>query len=306
MAPRAVWKGYLKVAEIICPVALHTAASTSERIAFHTLNRATGNRIRRQFVDEESGKPVEPDDQIKGYEIAAGEYVEIDPEEIAAAVPESDKTLAVETFVELGQIDDVYFDRPYYLTPADRAALEAFVVIRDGMRKSGAVAIARAVLFRRMRSVLIRPDAEGLVATTLSFDYAVRPAREAFDPIPKLKIEGEMLQLAEHIIETKRGSFDPSEFQDRYEAALAELVKAKLEGRTFVPPQPRKVAKVVDLMAALRESAGVTEPAAKVAKVASKSGTSKPAAARAAKPGGKVAGGKAAGGKAAVPHRKAS
>ncbi|WEK51682.1 MAG: Ku protein [Candidatus Kaistia colombiensis] len=313
MAPRAVWKGYLKVAEIICPVALHTAASTSERIAFHTLNRATGNRIRRQFVDQDTGKPVESDDQIKGYEIAAGEYVEIDPEEIASAMPEGDKTLAVEAFVKLDQIDDVYFDRPYYLTPGDRAALEAFVLIRDGMRKSGAVAIARAVLFRRMRSVLIRPVEDGMVATTLAFDYAVRPAREAFDPIPKLKIEGEMLQLAEHIIDTKRGSFDPAAFQDRYEAALAELVKAKLEGRTFVPPQPRKADKVVDLMAALRESAGVTKPAAEAAKPAAKSGAAKPAARTGKAPAaGKTATGKATAGKAArgkgaaVPHRKAS
>lgn len=294
MAPRAVWKGYLKVAEIICPVALHTAASTSERIAFHTLNRATGNRIRRQFIDQDTGKPVEADDQIKGYEIAPGEYVEIDPEEIASAMPESDKTLAVEAFVLRDQIDDVYFDRPYYLTPGDKAALEAFVLIRDGMRKSGAAAIARAVLFRRMRSVLILPEEDGLVATTLSFDYAVRPAREAFDPIPKLKIEGEMLELAEHIIDTKRGSFDPTAFHDRYEAALADLVKAKLEGKTFAPPPPRKVDKVVDLMAALRESAGAMKSAEKAAKpAAAKTRTGKPSSAKPAP-------------KAATPRRKAS
>ena len=261
MAPRAVWKGFLKVAEIVCPVALHTAASTSDRITFHTLNRATGNRVRRHYVDQDTGKPVETEDQIKGYEIAAGEYVEIDPEEIAAAAPESDKTLAVETFVRFDDVDDVFFDRPYYLTPSDRAAEEAFGLIRDGMRKSHAAAIARAVLFRRMRSVLIRAEGNGLVATTLSFDYAVRPAREAFDGIPKLKIEGEMLELAQHIIQTKRGTFDPAAFDDRYEAALADLVKAKLEGKTFAPPPPRKADKVVDLMAALRESAGAMKAA---------------------------------------------
>ena len=261
MAPRAVWKGFLKVAEIVCPVALHTAASTSDRITFHTLNRATGNRVRRHYVDQDTGKPVETEDQIKGYEIAAGEYVEIDPEEIAAAAPESDKTLAVETFVRFDDVDDVFFDRPYYLTPSDRAAEEAFGLIRDGMRKSHAAAIARAVLFRRMRSVLIRAEGNGLVATTLSFDYAIRPAREAFDGIPKLKIEGEMLELAQHIIQTKRGTFDPAAFDDRYEAALADLVKAKLEGKTFAPPPPRKADKVVDLMAALRESAGAMKAA---------------------------------------------
>jgi DNA end-binding protein Ku len=293
MAPRAVWKGYLKVAEIICPVALHTAASTSERITFHTLNRNTGNRIRRQFVDQDTGKPVESEDQVKGYEVAAGEYVQIDAEEIASAQPDSDKTLAVETFVPADTIDDVYFDRPYYLTPADRPAQEAFALIRDGMRASGAVAIARAVLFRRMRSVLIRAEDNGMIATTLSFDYAVRPAREVFDDIPKLKIEGEMLELAEHIIATKRGSFDPAGFHDRYEAALAELVRAKLDGKTFTPPAPQKTAKVVDLMAALRESAGMGK--AETAPAAKKSGAARDRTATAAKPA-----------KSAAPRRKAS
>ncbi|WP_018181934.1 Ku protein [Kaistia granuli] len=293
MAPRAVWKGYLKVAEIICPVALHTAASTSERITFHTLNRNTGNRIRRQFVDQDTGKPVESEDQVKGYEVAAGEYVQIDAEEIASAQPESDKTLSVETFVPADAIDDVYFDRPYYLTPADRPAQEAFALIRDGMRASGAVAIARAVLFRRMRSVLIRAEDNGMIATTLSFDYAVRPAREVFDDIPKLKIEGEMLELAEHIIATKRGSFDPAGFHDRYEAALAELVRAKLDGKTFTPPAPQKTAKVVDLMAALRESAGMGK--AEAAPAAKKSGAARDRSATAAKPA-----------KSTAPRRKAS
>ncbi|BCP51559.1 non-homologous end joining protein Ku [Kaistia sp. 32K] len=259
MAPRAIWKGYLKVAEILCPVALYTAASTSDRIAFHTINRNTGHRIRRQFVDQDTGKPVETDDQVKGYEIGSGEYVQLDADEIASAQPESDKTLAVETFLPVDAVDDVYFDRPYYLAPADKPAQEAYALIRDGMQASGAVAIARAVLFRRMRSVLIRAEENGMVATTLSFDYAVRPAREVFDDIPKLKLEGEMLKLAEHIISTKRGSFDPAAFHDRYEEALGELVKAKLEGKTFTPPAPQKTAKVVDLMAALRESAGVAQ-----------------------------------------------
>jgi DNA end-binding protein Ku len=293
MAPRAVWKGYLKVAEIICPVALHTAASTSERITFHTLNRNTGNRIRRQFVDQDTGKPVESEDQVKGYEVAAGEYVQIDAEEIASAQPESDKTLAVETFVPADAIDDVYFDRPYYLTPADRPAQEAFALIRDGMRDSGTVAIARAVLFRRMRSVLIRAEDNGMIATTLSFDYAVRPAREVFDDIPKLKIEGEMLELAEHIIATKRGSFDPAGFHDRYEAALAELVRAKLDGKTFTPPAPQKTAKVVDLMAALRESAGMGK--AETAPAAKRGAVARGRTATAAKPA-----------KSAAPRRKAS
>ncbi|TAL77267.1 MAG: Ku protein, partial [Beijerinckiaceae bacterium] len=135
MAPRANWKGFLKLDELTCPVALYTAASASERIAFHTLNRETGNRVHRQFVDEETGKPVPAEDQVKGYEVVQGQYVMLDPEEVAATVPESDKVLAVESFVSCDAIDDVYFDRPYYLAPSGASAEEAFILLREGMRK---------------------------------------------------------------------------------------------------------------------------------------------------------------------------
>lgn len=256
VAPRANWKGFLKIAEVSCPVALYTAASTSERIAFHTVNRATGNRVRRQFVDGETGEPVDRDDQVKGYEVSDGDYVVLDPEEVADAVPDSDKTLSVLAFVRCGDIDDVYFDKPYYLAPASGTAAEAFALIREGMRRKKVAAIAQAVLFRRVRTLLIRAHGEGLIATTLNFDYEVRSAREAFKPVSDRKIEGEMLDLAEHIIETKMGRFDPATFEDRYEAALADLVKAKLEGRKIRPRKEPKREKVVDLLAALRESAG--------------------------------------------------
>lgn len=256
MAPRASWKGLLKVGEVSCPVALYTAASTSERIAFHTLNRATGHRVRRQFVDSATGKPVDRDEQVKGYEVGSGEYVMLDPEEVASAVPESDKTLSVSAFVGCGDIDSVYFDKPYYLAPADRHAEEAYALIREGMRARNVAALARTVLFRRVRTVLVRAHGSGLIATTLNFDYEVRSAEEAFDDIPDIRIKGEMLELAEHIIKTKRGKFDPSKFDDRYEAALADLVKAKLEGKKIEAPKEPKRDKVIDLMAALRESAG--------------------------------------------------
>jgi DNA end-binding protein Ku len=257
MAPRANWKGFLKVGEVNCPVALYTAASTSERIAFHTINRATGNRVRRQFVDSDTGKPVDKDEQVKGYEVSQGDYVMLDPEEVAAAVPESDKTLSVSAFIGCGEIDDVYFDKPYYLAPADKAAHEAFALIREGMRRQQVAAIAQTVLFRRMRTVLIRAHNDGLIGTTLNFDYEVRSAKDAFRDIPDMTIKGEMLELAEHIIKTKMGKFDASKFDDHYEAALADLVKAKLEGKKIAPRKPPEREKVVDLMAALRESAGV-------------------------------------------------
>ncbi len=257
MAPRANWKGFLTVAEVSCPVALYTAASTSERIAFHTLNRATGNRVRRQFIDSDTGKPVDRDDQVKGYEVGSGEYIILDPDEVAAAVPNSDKTLSVSTFIGCGDIDDVYFDKPYYLAPTDRHAEEAYALIREGMRKKMVAALAQTVLFRRVRTVLIRAHGAGLIATTLNFDYEVRSTKDAFDSVPDLKIKGEMLELAEHIIKTKSGKFNPKDYDDRYEAALAEVVKAKMEGRKIdVRKEPRQD-KVVDLMAALRESAGL-------------------------------------------------
>lgn len=257
MGPRANWKGFLKIGEVSCFVALYSAASASERIAFHTINRATGNRVRRQFVDSETGRPVGRDDQVKGYEVSQGDYVVLDPQEVASAVPESDKTLSVSAFIGCGEIDDVYFDKPYYLAPADRSAGEAFALVREGMRKKKVAAIAQSVLFRRVRTVLIRPHDNGLIATTLNFDYEVRPAKDAFRDIPAMKIKGEMLELAEHIIGTKMGTFDPSRFDDRYEAALADLVRAKIEGRKIAPRQEPGREKVVDLMAALRESAGM-------------------------------------------------
>lgn len=255
MAPRAIWKGVLKVAEVTCPVALYTAASTSERISFHTLNRKTGNRVHRQFIDEVTGKPVEKDDQVKGYDRGDGDYIVLEPDEIAEAIPESDKTLDVATFLPCNEIDDLFFDRPYYVTPSTPVAAEAFTLLRDVMASRESAALARTVIFRRMRSILIRPHEAGMIATTLNFDYEVRPAESAFDDIPKLKIEGEMLELAEHIIRTKAGRFDPKAFEDRYETALAELIKAKIEGRKIKPVKRRELAKVVNLLDALRQSA---------------------------------------------------
>jgi DNA end-binding protein Ku len=255
--PRASWKGYLKIAEVTCPVALTAAASSAERIALHLVNRKTGHRIHRQFVDAVTGKPVESEDQVKGYEVEKDEYVMLEPEEILAAVPESDKTLTVSAFIAMSDVDDVYFDRPYYLWPSDRSAEEAFALIREGLRASDVAAVAQTVLFRRVRMVLIRADGTGLAATTLNYDYEVRAAEDAFADVPALRIKGEMLELAEHIINTKRGVFDPAAFHDRYEAALAELVKAKLEGRTIEAPKPPKPQRAADLMAALRESAGL-------------------------------------------------
>ncbi len=287
VAPRANWKGFIKFGEVACPVALYTAASSSERIAFNTLNRKTGNRVKREFVDSETGNPVERDEQVKGYEIENGQYIVLEPDEVAAAVPDSDKTLKIDAFIPCHEIDDVYFDKPYYLAP-DKMGTDAFVLLRDGMKKAKVAAIARTVLFRRLRTVLVRPHGKGLIATTLNFDYEVRSSEDAFEELPDLKIEGEMLELAEHIIGTKKGSFDASTFDDRYEAAVAELVKAKIEGRALPKKKAPPASKPSDLLQALRESAGVggkkAEPkrtAANVNKGTSRQKAAKPAAAKA-------------------------
>ncbi|NKK86291.1 Ku protein [Rhizobium leguminosarum bv. viciae] len=257
---RAQWKGFLKFSEVSCGVALYTAASTSERITFHTINRLTGNRVNRVFIDSETEDPVPKEAQTKGFEIENGRYIIIDPEEVAAAIPESNKTLEIEAFIPCADVDDVYFDKPYYLTP-DKMGGDAFAALRDGIKKSKVVAIARTVLFRRMRTVLIRPHGKGLIATTLNYDYEVRSSAKAFEEMPKMKIAGEMLDLAKHIISTKKGEFDPATFDDRYEAAVAELVKAKIEGKALPKRKEVKVSKPNDLLAALRESARMVKAA---------------------------------------------
>jgi DNA end-binding protein Ku len=187
------------------------------------------------------------------------------PDEVAEAVPDSDKTIRIESFIEVPEVDTVYFDRPYYLAPTGGVANDSFAVLREGMRRKKVAALARAVLFRRVRTVLLRPQGAGLVANTLNFDYEVREADEVFHDLPELKIKGEMLDLARHIIETKAGDFDPRTFDDRYDQALAGLIKDKLAGREIKAPKRPKAANVVDLMDALRKSAKAGEKAPKKA-----------------------------------------
>ncbi|MCL7999831.1 Ku protein [Brucella sp. 21LCYQ03] len=262
VAPRANWKGFIKFGEVSCPVALYTASSSSERISFNILNRKTGNRVRREFVDSDTGDVVDRDEQVKGYEIEDGRFVVLEPEEISAAVPDSDKTLNIEAFIPCSQIDNVYFDKPYYLAP-EKMGVEAFILLRDGMKQQKVAAIAKTVLFRRLRTVLIRPHGEGLIASTLNFDYEVRSSEEAFEELPDLKIKGEMLELAEHIVGTKSGTFDISSFDDRYEEAVTELVTAKIEGRSLPKRKAPIASKPADLLKALRESAGVSKTKSK-------------------------------------------
>ncbi|MFN7093057.1 MAG: Ku protein [Allorhizobium sp.] len=285
---RAQWKGFIKIGEVSCGVGLYTAASTSDRLAFNTINTATGNRVSRVFIDSETEAPVEKEQQTKGFEVDSGQYIRIDPEEIAAAIPQSNKTLEIEAFISCREVDEVYFDKPYYLVP-DKMGADGFVALREAMRRSKVAAIARTVLFRRMRTVLIRPHGKGLIATTLNFDYEVRSSAMAFENMPKMKIEGEMLDLAKHIIGTKKGHFDPATFDDRYEAALAELVKAKMDGKALPKRRSVDLSAPDDLLAALRESAGIISSVhQKPKRTAAKAGAGRARAAPATATAGKT------------------
>ena len=264
-APRAQWKGFLKLALLICSVALYTATSQSDRISLHMLNRKTGNRLRRDFVDDATGKPVAKEEQVKGFEVDSGDYVTVTQEEIDVAIPHSNKTISIESFVPADDVDNVYIDSPYYLAPVSAADAEVFQLIQDAMQAEKVVGLARTVLFRRDRVLLLRPEGKGMIASTLHYDYEVRSAEEAFAEIPKARTKGEMLKLAEHIIETKKGKMTFGDFEDRYESALVDLIKAKQQGKKIPIPARPTAGNVINLLDALRESAGKKAAAKKTA-----------------------------------------
>lgn len=289
MAPRANWKGYLKLSLVSCAVSLFPASTESNRVAFHTLNAATGNRLRRQMVDPQSGDVIERDDQVKGYEVAKGHYVTVTDDELNAIALESTHTIDIERFVPREEIDPLYFDAPYYLAPDDRVAEEAFAVIRDAMHERNVVGIGRVVLYRRERILMLEPRGRGLFGMVLRYPYEVRAEKPYFEDIPAIKVPRDMLDLAAHIIETKSGHFEPQKFEDRYEDAVIALVRSKEAGRPAeLPAAAPKPSNVVNLMDALRKSLaaeGKTAPAKREAKPsAAKRRKTEPASKPAPKP----------------------
>ena len=228
---RAYWKGYLKLSLVTCPVALFPASSQSDKTHFHQINRKTGNRLRQQMVDEETGKPVDKDQKGRGYEVSKGKYVEIEPEELEAVEIESTHTIDIDTFVPEEEIDKRYYERPYYIVPDGKSGEEAFAVIRDAMKDKGRVALARIVFANREHIMAIEPWGKGLLGTTLRYDYEVRDEKEAFKGIPSPRVPKEMVELASHILDKKAGHFDPAKFKDEYELALRKLVKRKAVGQ---------------------------------------------------------------------------
>jgi len=254
MAPRAYWKGYLKLSLVSCPIAIFPATSEREKISFHQLNKKTGHRIRYQKVDADSGAEVPADQIVKGYEVSKGEYVELEPEELEAVAIESKRMIEIDTFVPRDEIDDLYLNNPYYVVPDGEVGQQAFAVIREAIRKEGMVALGKVVFTSREHVMLLEPRGKGLVGVTLRFPYEVRKEEDYFDDVADEKVPKDMLELATHIVETKKSHFQPEKFDDRYEEALKDLLDKKQHGKKIERPTERAPAKVINLMDALRRS----------------------------------------------------
>ena len=256
MAPRANWKGFLRLSLVTCPVALYPATSESEKISFNQLNRKTGHRIKYTKVDADTGEEVPNEDIVKGYMLEKDQFVEVTKEELDEVALESTRTIDIDEFVEKSEIDPRYLIRPYYLRPDGKIGHDAFAVIRETIRAMNKVAIGRVVLTNREHIIALEPMEKGLVGTLLRYPYEVRSADEYFDEIQDVKVTKDMLDLAKHIVSQKSGSFEPEKFEDHYETALVDLINQKRAGKVVRPKERPKGENVVDLMEALRRSVG--------------------------------------------------
>ncbi|HUN98800.1 MAG TPA: Ku protein [Bradyrhizobium sp.] len=255
MAARAYWKGSLKLSLVSCPVLLYPASSSVEKTRFHLINKETGNRLKQQMVDAETGDVVEGDQKGRGYELKKGQYVEIDKDELEAVEIESNHTIDIDSFVPKDEIDKRYLDHPYYIAPDGKAGIDAFAVIRDAMKDQDRVALARIVLTNREHVMAIEPLGKGLLGTTLRYPYEVRDESEYFDGIRNPKISKDMIELAGHILDSKASHFDPAKFKDEYEDALKALVKRKAAGKPVkIAEREEKPSNVINLMDALKQS----------------------------------------------------
>jgi len=255
MAPRAYWKGSLKLSLVSCPVLLYPASTSIEKTRFHMINKETGNRLKQQMIDAETGDVVESDQKGRGYELKKGEYVEIEKDELEAVQIESNHTIEIDSFVPRDEIDKRYLNHPYYIVPDGKAGIDAFAVIRDAMKDKDRVALARIVLTNREHVIAIEPLGKGLLGTTLRYPYELRDEDAYFDDIKNPKISKDMVELASHILDSKAAHFDPSKFKDEYEDALKTLVKRKAAGKPVKAVEPEeKSSNVINLMDALKQS----------------------------------------------------
>jgi DNA end-binding protein Ku len=255
MAPRAYWKGSLKLSLVSCPVALYPASTAAEKTRFHMINRETGNRLKQQMVDAETSDVVEGDQKGRGYELTKGKYVEVEKEELEAVQIESNRTIDIDSFVPKDEIDRRYLNHPYYIVPDGKAGVDAFAVIRDAMKDQDRVALARIVLTNREHIIALEPLGKGLLGTTLRYPYELRDEADYFDDIKSPKVSKDMIELASHILDQKAAHFDPSEFKDQYENALKGLVRRKAAGKPLkVAERDERPSNVVSLMDALKQS----------------------------------------------------
>jgi DNA end-binding protein Ku len=266
MAPRAYWKGYLRLSLVSCPIMLYPATTEREKIRFHQLHRDTGHRIRYKKVDAETGRQVEQDQIIKGYEASKGHYIELEPDELEAVALESTRMIDIEQFVPRNEIDELYLGNPYYIVPDGEVGQQAFAVIREAISEKGMVAIGRVVFTSREHVIALEPRGKGLMGITIRYPYEVRDEKDYFADIPSERITDEMLELAAHIVKTKQGHFHPEKYEDRYEEALKELIKRKSQGKKIEPPEKPQPSNVINLMDALRASVRGDKPKARRAR----------------------------------------
>src|SRR6187401_130506 len=262
MAPRANWKGFLRLSLVTCPVALYPATSDTEKVSFNQINRKTGHRIKYAKVDAETGEEVANDDIMKGYKIDTDTYIEVSKDELDDLALESTRTIEIDEFVPKSDIDNRYLIRPYYLVPDGKVGHDAFAVIRETIREMNKVAIGRVVLTNREHIIALEPMDKGLMGTLLRYPYEVRSADEYFDDIQDVKVTKDMLDLAKHIVDQKAGHFEPDKFEDQYETALIDLINQKRAGKPITAKARPRGENVVDLMDALRKSIGGGAPAA--------------------------------------------
>jgi DNA end-binding protein Ku len=266
MAPRANWKGFLRLSLVTCPVALYPATSESEKISFNQLNRKTGHRIKYAKVDADTGEEVANEDIVKGYKVDTDTFIEMTKEELENVALESTRTIEIDEFVDRSEIDPRYLIRPYYLRPDGKVGHDAFAVIRETIREMNKVAIGRVVLTNREHIIALEPLDKGLMGTLLRYPYEVRSEEEYFDDIQDVKVTKDMLDLARHIVNQKAGRFEPDKFEDQYETALVDLINQKRAGKPITVKERPRGENVVDLMEALRRSVGGEAPATKAEK----------------------------------------
>ena len=262
MSTAPYWRGHLKLSLVSCPIALHVACSSTERVSFRQINRQTGNRLRQQLIDEVTREPVGSHDKARGYEIGKGQYLLVEDEELRRIEIASTRTIEIDRFVPRAQIDQRFLDTPYYVTPNAPVAHDAFAVIREAMRHKAVVALGRIVLSKRERVMALEPYGSGLLGTTLRYPYEVRDAAAPFAAIDgERALAPELLELAGQIINSKSGAFEPATFHDRYEEALLAHLTVKQAG---LPPQPKPryaaPAVVINLIEALRRSLAQEKP----------------------------------------------